>query len=311
MNYTLHQLQIFLKITQSQSITKVAEELYLTQPAISIQLKNFQDQFDIPLTEVIGRKLYITEFGQEIARAAQTILEEAEKIKYQTLAHKGLLTGCLKISVVSTGKYVIPYFLSEFLKKHQAIDVKLDVANKLQVIESLTKNEVDFALVSILPDDLAIEQEALMENKLYLVGNNPTPFAETPCNIQLIETLPLIYREKGSATRRVMEDFITKHQLRVQKKIELTTNEAVKQAIIAGLGVSIMPLIGLKNELINGDLHLYPINEFPIISKWHLIWLSNKRFSSVAEAYLSYIREQKESIINEKFEWFETYSANF
>lgn len=309
MNYTLHQLQIFLKITQTQSITKAAEELYLTQPALSIQLKNFQDQFEIPLTEVIGRKLYITDFGKEIAEAAQTILEEAEKIKYKTQSYKGLITGCLNISVVSTGQYVMPYFLTNFLKKHEAITLKLDVTNKLQVLESLVKNQVDFALVSLLPEDMAIEKEELMENKLYLVGNNKQQLADAKNDIKTIETLPLIYREEGSATRRVMENFFNTHQLKVQKKMELTSNEAVKQAIIAGLGYSIMPLIGLKNELINGDLQIIPIAELPLTSKWHLIWLKQKRFTPVAEAYLNYIREQKSQIMQDNFLWVDVFKS--
>ena len=115
MNYTLNQLQIFLKITQTQSVTKAAEELHLTQPAVSIQLRNFQAQFEIPLTEVVGRKIFITDFGKEISLAAEKILNEVYAINYKTMAYKGQLAGRLKISVVSTGKYVIPYFLSDFI----------------------------------------------------------------------------------------------------------------------------------------------------------------------------------------------------
>ena len=118
MNYTLNQLQIFLKIVQTQSVTKASEELHLTQPAVSIQLRNFQDQFDIPLTEVIGRKIYITDFGREIAKAAEVIIQQVHAINYKTMAYKGQLTGRLKISVVSTGKYVMPYFLSQFMQQH-------------------------------------------------------------------------------------------------------------------------------------------------------------------------------------------------
>ena len=110
MNYTLHQLQVFLKVAQTQSVTKASEALHLTQPAVSIQLRNFQDQFEIPLTEVIGRKIFITDFGKEIAVAAENILNEVYAINYKTLAYKGQLAGRLKISVVSTGKYVMPYF---------------------------------------------------------------------------------------------------------------------------------------------------------------------------------------------------------
>ena len=156
MNYTLHQLQVFLRITQTKSITKAAELLHLSQPAVSIQLRNLQDQFEIPLTETISKKIYITEFGQEIALAAENILNEVYAINYKTMAYKGHLTGRLKISVVSTGKYVIPYFLNDFMKKNEFIELILDVTNKAKVLESLEKNEVDFSLVSVLPDLLNI-----------------------------------------------------------------------------------------------------------------------------------------------------------
>jgi len=140
MNYTLNQLHIFLKIVQTQSVTKASEELHLTQPAVSIQLKNFQDQFDIPLTEVVGRKIYITDFGKEIAEAAENIINQVYAINYKTLAFKGQLAGRLKISVVSTGKYVMPYFLADFIKQHAGIELQMDVTNKLKVIESLENN---------------------------------------------------------------------------------------------------------------------------------------------------------------------------
>ena len=130
MNYTLNQLRIFLKITQTESVTKAAEELHLTQPAVSIQLKNFQDQFDIPLTELVGRKIYITDFGKEIAEAAENILNQVNAINYKTQAYKGQLSGRLRISVVSTGKYVMPYFLSGFMKQHEGIELEMDVTNK-------------------------------------------------------------------------------------------------------------------------------------------------------------------------------------
>jgi DNA-binding transcriptional LysR family regulator len=114
MNYTLNQLQIFLKIFQTESITKAAEDLNLTQPAVSIQLKNFQEQFDIPLTEVIGRKIYITAFGKEVASSVEKILEQIQDINFKTMAYKGKLSGRLSICTVSTGKYVLPYFLSDY-----------------------------------------------------------------------------------------------------------------------------------------------------------------------------------------------------
>ena len=307
MNYTLHQLQVFLKVCQTESITKAAEELYLTQPAVSIQLKNLQDQFEIPLTEVVGRKLYVTEFGKEIAIAAENILNEIHAINYKTQAFKGKISGKLKLSVVSTGKYIIPYFLSDFLKQHEGIELLLDVTNKAKVIESLSNNEVDFSMVSVLPNDMKIEKIELMQNKLYLVGNKEHKQKKKMNDKNIFENLPLIYREEGSGTRHVMERFIVQNSLPVRKKMELTSNEAVKQAVVAGLGYSIMPLIGLKNELLNGDLQIIPVMGFPITSTWNLIWLKGKNFSPAAAAFLNYIKEEKDKIIKERFDWFEKY----
>ena len=307
MNYTLHQLQVFLKITQTQSVTKAAEELCLTQPAVSIQLKNLQDQFEIPLTEVVGRKLFITDFGKEIALAAENILNEVYAINYKTMAHKGKLTGRLKISVVSTGKYVMPYFLAAFIAQNEGIELMMDVTNRAKVIESLDKNEVDFSLVSVLPDNLKVENIELLENKLFLVANTKSKFTKKIYDKSIFEDLPLIYREQGSGTRLVMERFIEENKLPVRKKVELTSNEAVKQAVIAGLGCSIMPVIGIKNELLHGDLQIIPVKGFPITSVWNLVWMKNKNFSPVAAAFLKYINEQKEVIIQEKFDWFEKF----
>ncbi len=307
MNYTLNQLRIFLKVAQTESITKAAEVLHLTQPAVSIQLKNFQDQFDIPLTEVIGRRLYLTDFGKEIEIAAEKILDEVNAISYKTQAYKGQLTGKLKISVVSTGKYVIPYFLTDFLKQHSGVELLLDVTNKAKVIESLEKNEVDFSLVSVLPSNMKLDKVELLQNKLFVVGNQEMKFSSKEYDKNIFETIPLIYREKGSGTRFVMEKFIEKNKLPVHKKMELTSNEAVKQAVIAGLGYSIMPLIGIKNELNNGSLQIIPVKGFPIKSVWNLIWLKEKNLSPVASAFLQYVRKEKNNIIKQKFDWFEQY----
>lgn len=293
MNYTLNQLQIFLKVSDLQSVTRAAEELHMTQPAVSIQLRNFQDQFDVPLFEIIKKRLYVTDFGKEIASLARKILQDIDYINLQTQAFKGLLAGRLKISSASTGKYIIPYFLNDFLNAHPEIDVTLDVTNKTRVIQSLIKNEIDFALISVVPEGLDTDQELLMDNKLYLIG--PTHGQQSQ--------LPLIYREEGSATRAAMETFFGKTGNQ-QKTIELTSNEAVKQAVIAGLGQSIVPLIGLRNELTNGDIKILPHNGLPRVTQWRLVWLKEKKLSPVANAYLAFIRKEKERIRLEKFGWY-------
>lgn len=297
MDYTIHQLQIFLKVLQTRSITKTSEELFMTQPAISIQLKNLQNQFKIPLTEVIGRQLYITDFGKEIAEIAERVIQELENINYKTKAYQGILTGKLSISSASTGKYVIPYFLSGFLEKNSGIDLVLDVTNKSKVVKSLKNNETDFALVSVLPDKLNVEGELLIENKLYLMGNQPIRE----------EKKPLIYREEGSATRTAMEQYFETKEGKQRKRMELTSNEAVKQAVIAGLGHSIMPLIGMRNELMSQEIYILPAEGFPITTEWRLIWLKEKKLSPVSQAYLEFLRAEKQNILDKNFEWYLNY----
>jgi DNA-binding transcriptional LysR family regulator len=307
MHYTLNQLQIFLKIVQTKSVTKASEELNLSQPAVSIQLKNLQDQFEIPLTEVVGRKIYITDFGLEIAEAAESVINQVYAINYKTLAYKGQLTGRLKISVVSTGKYVMPYFLSNFMQLHAGIELMMDVTNKNKVVESLENNEVDFALVSILPNTLNIEKLDLLRNKLFLVGSAETKFKKTSSIKEIFKGLPLIFREKGSGTRQIMESFIERNNLSALKKMELTSNEAVKQSLLAGLGYSIMPLIGIKNELYNNELQIIPIKGLPIKTTWSLIWLKGKKHSPVAKSFLEYLKKEKSQIVLDKFSWYEQY----
>jgi DNA-binding transcriptional LysR family regulator len=307
MNFTINQLKIFLQVVESQSITMAAEELFLTQPAVSIQLKNFQEQFAIPLTEVVGRRLFITEFGKEIAKAAEKILLEIESITYQSMTYEKLLAGKLKISVASTGKYVMPYFLSGFINEHRGIDLIMDVTNKTLVVKSLENNEVDFALVSTIPKDLKANQLPLLQNKLYLVGSTMFKSEKKKSIREILKKYPLLFREPGSATRNAMEEFIKKKDLPVFKKIELTSNEAVKQSVIAGLGYSIMPLIGIRDALKNKELEIIPIRGLPIISTWNLVWLKSKKLSHVANALLEYLKEEKERITKETFSWYEEY----
>jgi DNA-binding transcriptional LysR family regulator len=303
MHYTLHQLQIFLQIVEKRSITKASEALFLTQPAVSIQLKKFQDQFPIPLTEVIGRQLYVTDFGDEIANVAQRILEEVQVIDYKTNQYQGKLAGKLKLSIVSTGKYVMPYFLSGFLNEHTGVEFSMDVTNKKTVIQDLEQNKVDFALVSVLPDHLDLDTLPLMKNELYLVGSSDREKNRKGKKELIFSEEPLLYREQGSATRNAMENFIQGKNLMANKKIELTSNEALKQAVIAGIGYSIMPMIGIRNAVEKGEINVIPYKGLPIQTQWNLIWLKKKKLSPAAVAFKEYIIENKDQITAKYFDW--------
>lgn len=308
MNYTLNQLNIFLKVVQNESITKAAQELFLSQPAVSIQLKNFQDQFDIPLTQVVNRKLYVTDFGREVAYTAEKILNEVNEMNFKTATFKGRISGTLKVSVVSTGKYVIPYLLTDFLQKHPDIDLQIDVSNKSKITSDLINNTVDVSLLSTLPEALNVERISLMANCLHLVSAQPMTHIKSIKNLP--EDLPFIFREEGSATRKAMEDYIQKNGLSVKKKLVLTSNEAVKQAVKANIGISIMPVIGIRNELNYGQLFSLPLEGLPIVSEWNLVWIKGKRMFPAAQAFIDYLRFEKETIIKNHFAWVDEYTPD-
>jgi DNA-binding transcriptional LysR family regulator len=301
MNFTLNQLRIFLKIVETRSITKASQELALSQPAVSIQLKNFQEQFDVPLTQLINRRIYISAFGQEIASLAERIINEVNEINYKTALYNGQLAGKLSISVVSTGKYVIPYFLTDFLKQNPNIDLKLDVSNKAQVISDLTENTVDFSLVSALPKYLNLEKITLMKNELYLVCSSNFDIREIQSIKDLPKNIPFIYREVGSATRYAMEKFIDQQGISIHKKLELTSNEAVKQAVIANMGLSIMPIIGIRQELQSKQLKIIPMEGLPIQTNWHIVWNRGTRLTPSAKAFMEHVENNKNAIIETFF----------
>ena len=298
MNYTLHQLKIFLTVARLKSITNASKELYLTQPAVSIQLKKFQDQFDIPLTEVLGRQLYLTDFGEEVVGISEKILGEAEVLKSITSKYKGLLTGKVNISIVSTAKYVMPYFMKGFMEKYPDIEMNIDVTNRKKVLNSLKKNQTDFALVSVLPDDMLLEKIELMDNYLFLVGPEVKDQKKFEFNTSL-----LLYREEGSATRKAMIDYLSSAEVSLNKKIKLESNEAIKQSILAGLGYSIMPIIGLKNELLNRTMKIISVKNLPIITKWNLVYNKGRKLSPAALAFIDHIQSNKERVIEEEFSW--------
>jgi DNA-binding transcriptional LysR family regulator len=303
MKYTIHQLEVLCKVAEQQSVTKAAEELHMTQPAVSIQLKNLQNQFSVPLTEIIGRRIFLTEFGHKVAEKGRRIIAEMNEIKHMTSLYEGVLAGELKISSASTGKYVLPYFLSAFSKMYPEVNIQLDVTNKTQVMKSLEENKIDFAFISVIPEDVKVNSFEVLPNTLYLVGPKETEVEIK--NVKDLEKVRLLYREEGSATRKAMEHYIIKHNLNISRTIELTSNEAVKQSIMAGLGYSIVPLIGLKNEIKNEQLKIISLKGLPIQTAWYVTWTKQKKLTPVMEAFLNFFKEHGEQIKSDKFDWAE------
>jgi DNA-binding transcriptional LysR family regulator len=299
MKYTLNQLKIFHTVVQEKSISRAAEKLNLTQPAVSIQIKKLQDQFEIPLIEIIGRRVHITEFGKSIAEVCDTLLQNTDLISQTVSQYKGILMGNIRLSIVSTAKYVMPYFLSGFMRKYPNVQLHINVTNKATVVNTLVDNECDFALVSVLPDSLNLNSLSLLPNNLKLVCSAKNE--NVIKHIGDLKNETLIFREKGSATRNAMEEYLLKHNVQGYKKITLVSNEAVKQAVMAGLGYSIMPLIGLGNEITLNKIQVIEMPGLPITTKWNMVSDMQKKLSPAANALLAYIKENKDDVIRNNF----------
>lgn len=293
MNTSFRQMQIFHTIAVEGSFTKASELLHLSQPAVSIQYKAFAEQFHFPLLQQRNKRYELTEFGQSIFDHVEHILRQVNVLETLNENAVGELAGSLHISSVSTGKYILPYLLSAFLDDHPKVRLVMDVTNKSRVVQALKDNTTDLAFVSVLPTDVDTKSEPLMENTLLLVAH-PSYWA-THKNLPFAENT-FVYRESGSATRKAMETYFKECGIEPQKKIELLSNEAVKQSLMAGMGMSILPYIGIHKELEHGDLVVVPKWGLPITTQWHLCWRMHAPLSPVASAYLDYVRKHKESI---------------
>ncbi|TFV93206.1 LysR family transcriptional regulator [Algoriphagus kandeliae] len=295
MNISFNQLRALHAVAQYESITKAAKSLDMTQPAVSMQLKNLQDQFDVPLTEMIGKKVHITEFGNELVEITDRIFEELGQIEQRMLELKGLLAGKIRISSVSTGKYIIPYLMAEFMKLHPHVEISLEVSNRYKVLAHLEENSTDLALVSISPEDMDLETLTLADNKWYLVAS--PEHAEK--YQKLIEEnnwqkIPFILREKGSGTRVMMEKFFENLDITIQSKMELATNEAVKQAVMAGLGATILSQYSIRKEIPQGRIKILEVEGLPLEADWKLVWLRQKKHSPAVLAFIRWISENHE-----------------
>ena len=308
MNITLHQLKAFQAVSKFQSITKAAEAMSMTQPAVSIQLKNLQEQFEVPLTEMIGKRIYITEFGQELVDTADRIFGEIGQIEEKMLELKGLLGGKIRISAVSTGKYIIPYLMADFMKLHPHVEISLEVSNRYNVLAHLQENTTDLALVSLWPEELDLESIKLAENKWYLACS---PEKKEAYSSAIQEgkwgKVPFLLREKGSGTRTMMEKFFQERDIHVESNLELATNEAVKQAVMAGLGASLLSNFSMAQEIKEGRISLLELPGLPLKADWKLIWLKQKKHSPAVKAFIRWLSENRKKVLSTHFTTLESF----
>jgi DNA-binding transcriptional LysR family regulator len=306
MNYTFHQLRVFLKVAELGSVTRAAEALHLTQPAVSSQLKLLQSQVDVPLTEIIGRRIHITEPGRELESLAKEILQKAEELDERMRLKDGRISGKLRLSVVSTGKYFVPPILAEFHRRFPEVSITLDVSNRRETERSILEYDADFAIASQALMESEYEQVPFLPNPLVLVCPRKSFDFQVPegkVSSKQLKNMPFIFRESGSGTRARMEEFLDAEGIDPVVRMELVTNEAVKQLILAGFGISLLSVYSLRLELKHRELRLINHPRLPIHSSWKLVWLKGKRHTPATEAFLRFVQNESHSWVDKLFPW--------
>lgn len=293
MHLTLQQLKLFEAVSRNSSYTRAAEELHLTQPAVSIQVKRLEEQVGLPLFEQVGKKIFPTAAGKAMYGASTDILDRVAELKRTVEELKGVVKGPLQLSVVTTTKYFMPDLLGGFLQNYPDVEPRLKFTNRARVVERLMNNEDDFVVMGQIPDDKGLETYPFLENILGIVAPPDHPLAKKK-NIQLkaLAKERFLEREVGSGTRLVFDQLLEKNGLHIDPYMELGSSEAIKQGVMAGLGLAVLSLHSLILERDAGKLVVLDVKGFPIKRRWYAVHLKGKKLSLVARTFLEYILKE-------------------
>jgi DNA-binding transcriptional LysR family regulator len=287
---TLHQLKVFETAARHGSFTKAAEELYITQPTVSSQIKQLARTVGSPLFEQIGKQLYLTGVGQELFVTCQEVFEKLDNFEMKAAALQGGKRGYLRLAVVTTAKYFIPRLLGSFCELYPTIDISLQVTNHEKLGRRMLENTDDLYILSQLPEDLDLCSQPFLDNPLVVVTRADHPLArERNIPIQRLNNQPFIMRESGSGTRQAAQSLFAEHNVCPRVRLELGSNEAIKQAIAGGLGMSILSQHALLSDCSMGELALLDVQHFPIARRWYVCYLAGKQLSVIAQAFLDYL----------------------
>ncbi|MGL5942067.1 MAG: LysR substrate-binding domain-containing protein [Waterburya sp.] len=290
---TLHQLKVFETVARNGSFTRAAEELLITQPTVSSQVKQLTKSVGLPLFEQIGKSLYLTDAGKELLVTCQGIFEQLNNFEIKIADLKGTKQGQLKLAVITTAKYFIPRLLGSFCQKYPGIDVALKVVNHHEIQQRMLDNKDDLYIVSNPNRDIDLKTQAFLNNPLVVVARKDHPLAmKSNINLQELNDQPFIMREQGSGTREAIVQLFSKYDISVKVKLELGSNEAIKQAISGGLGMSILSEHCLISERASGELTILDVEHFPIKRRWFAAHLAGKKLSVIAETFLEYLLEE-------------------
>ena len=290
MNITFRQLEVFEVVARLLSYTKASKELHLSQPAVSMQIKQLEENTGLPLFEKVGRKTYLTEAGQEMYHYCRVIahqLEEAEEVLEQL---KGLKSGRLEITVATTANAFATRMLSMFNKQHEGSTVSLNVTNREHLLRQLADNEKDIAIMGRPPEDADLVTEPFANNPLVVIAAPDHPLvSQQPIPLYMLQDQTFVVREQGSGTRTAMQRFFDEHNLRITSSMEMNENEAIKQAVQAGMGLGIVSIHNIELELETKRLVILDVEDFPIMRHWYLVHRKEKRLSPITQAFKDFV----------------------
>ncbi len=295
---TLRQLQVFEALARYGSFTRAAEELCLTQPTVSAQVKNLSDACGLPLYEQIGKRIYFTAAGEELYAACREIFDRIARVEMLLADMKGLKQGQLRLAVVTTAKYFAPRLLGPFCQKYPGIDVALKVTNRERILERLAQNQDDLYILGQPPDELPTESRPFLENPLVVLAPNTHPLARGGrIPLARLAEEPFLVREAGSGTRKAVERLFAEHGLTPKVRMELGSNEAIKQAIVGGLGISVLSRHTIALDAAVGQLTVLDVEHFPIRREWYVVYLAGKQLSVVAQAFLDHLLQTAPALL--------------
>jgi len=296
---TLRQLEVFETITRLGSFTRAAEELCVTQPTVSMQIKKLTDAIGLPLFEQIGKKMFLTEAGRELHQACHGIFEHLTQFEMIAADMKGLKAGKLRLAVVTTAEYFAPRLLGMFCQQYPEIEVSLEVSNRKHILDRLANNMDDLYILDLPPENDEIIVQSFLQNPLVVLASVNHPLAnKKKITLERIAEEPFIFRENGSGTRIETESFVTKQGLKLKTRMTLGSNEAIKQAILGGLGISVLSRHTLTLDSHKDQLAILDVNGFPINCQWHYAYPSGKKLSIVAQTFLAYLQNAPQLIVD-------------
>lgn len=285
MKLTLHQLHVFQTVAEAGSVTAAANQLHMTQPGVSNIMRQLEEHYDCQLTHMLGRQLQLSQFGEILLNGCKKIGIELANIRTDLERLKGCVAGTLKVATVSTAKYFVPHLLGEFKSYHPDVHIQLVVKNREQIIERLQNNADDFVVMSHPPRELAVDIADLYEDELVIAASSQyqTPSNET-LSLKHFKEAPWIIREQGSGTRFATENAFQKYKFYPKVGMEISDSEAVKQALIANIGISVISRQSINKELQDASLKILPVKGFPIKHEWYLVKNRSVKLSPIAES---------------------------